>query len=135
MKSLLTLEFLPRNPDVGLLLLRIGMGGLLLTLHGWGKLTGVFSGNFGVPDVIGIGSVATTILAAFAEFVCSALVVIGLWTRLASVFVLATMASAFVFAHGMKLVGPGNGEKPLLFFIGFLILLLAGAGKYSLDKK
>lgn len=135
MKNLLTLEFLPKNADLGLLFLRIGLGGLMITLHGWGKLSGVFSGNFGVPDVLGIGSVATTILAVFAEFVCSALVILGLWTRLASVFLLATMASAFVLAHGMKLVGPGNGEKPLIFFVGFLVLLFAGAGKYSVDKK
>ena len=135
MKNFLNLEFLPRNADLGLLLLRIGLGGLMIALHGWGKLKGVFAGSFGMPDVIGIGSVATTILAVFSEFICAALVVLGLWTRLASVFLLATMGVAFVAAHEMKLVGAGNGEKPLLFFIGFLILFLAGAGKYSFDKK
>lgn len=139
MKKFLTLEFLPRSVDLGLLVLRIGLGASLFALHGWGKLkglVGVFGGGeVHFPNVLGIGSLATLILAVFAEIVCSTLVILGLWTRFAAVFVIATTGCAFVFAHKMALTGPRNGELPFLFLIGFVVLLLAGAGKYSFDKK
>jgi len=139
MKKLLQMEFLPRNADLGLLLLRLGLGIPMLMFHGWGKLQGLI-GVFGggeakMPDVLGIGSLPTLILAVIAEFFCSALVVLGLWTRFATLFLIATMGSAFVLAHKMAFTGPGNGEKPFLFLVGFVVLLLTGAGKYSLDKK
>ena len=35
----------------------------------------------------------------------------------------------------MAFTGMNSGEKPFLFLVGFLVLLFAGAGKYSFDKK
>lgn len=139
MPKWLTLEFLPRNTDLGLLILRLGFAGSMLALHGWGKLQNLISylGGSGIkmPDVIGIGAPATLILAVLAEFFCSALIVIGLWTRLASLFLAATMGVAFVFFHKMALTGGNSGEEALVFLVGFVVILAAGAGKYSLDRK
>lgn len=139
MKKLLQMEFLPRNADLGLLVLRVAFGGCMLALHGWGKLMsliGSFSGGeIRMGDPLGIGPLPTLILAVIAEFFCSALVVLGLWTRFATVFLIATMGVAFFIAHKAVLSGPGNGELALIFLVGFLALLLTGAGKYSLDKK
>ncbi len=139
MKKLLQLEFVPRNADLGLLVLRLGLGLPMLALHGWGKLMSLIGyfggGEIKMPDVIGIGSLPTLILAVFAEVVCSALVVLGLWTRFAVLFLIALVGVAFFIAHKAVLSGPGNGELALIFLVGFLALLLTGAGKYSLDRK
>ena len=135
MKKLLTLEFLPLNSDLGLLILRVVFGLSLLWFHGWGKLTRLLSGSAAVPDVLGIGAMPTTVLAVFAEIVCATLVTIGLWTRFASVFVVATTGCAFVLAHKMAITGMHNGEMPLLFLAAYLTILLAGPGRYSFDRK
>jgi putative oxidoreductase len=135
MSKWLTLEFLPRNADFGLLVLRLGLGVPMLTLHGWGKLSSLLAGEARIPDVLGIGSMATLILAVLAEFVGSALVILGLWTRLAAALLIATMGLAFALVHKFALTGGNSGEMPLLYLAGFLMILFAGAGKYSFDKK
>jgi len=135
MKKLLTLEFIPRNADLALLLLRIGFGVSLIALHGWGKFTKVLSGDFGFPDPVGIGGPATAIVAVLAEFVCPAFVVLGLWTRFACVIPIATMGVIVgVMSHFTIAAGKGS-ELALLYFAGFLAILVAGPGKYSFDRK
>ena len=132
---LLQLQFLPRSVDAGLLVLRLWFGVMMFT-HGYAKLTG-FSGMvakfpplFGLPPAAGLG------LAVFAEVVCSFLVVIGLYTRFASAMIAVTMTVAFVVAHKASLTpGPGSGELAFIYLGAFLTLLIAGAGRFSLDAK
>jgi putative oxidoreductase len=45
------------------------------------------------------------------------------------------MATAFFFAHGSRLTGQGNGELAFMFLGGFVVLLLAGGGRFSIDGK
>lgn len=135
MQKFLHLEFIPRSPDAALLLLRVWLGLSMLALHGWGKLNGLFSGNSRFPDVLGIGSTPALALAVLAEVAGSVLLILGLWTRLASLLLVVTMAVAFFIAHGAKLSGQGNGELAFIYLAGFLVLLLTGAGKFSIDRK
>lgn len=117
--------------DLGVLIFRIAIGGLMLT-HGVPKLMRFFSGEeitFGDP--LGLGEVTTFTLAVFAEFVCSVLVIIGLGTKLAVWPIIATMATAAIIVHADD--GWGAQEMPLLFLFGFLLLFFTGSGKYSLD--
>jgi putative oxidoreductase len=131
--GLLRLNFLPFWPDLGLLLLRIWSGALLLLLHGWMKISmyGVMSQRF--ADPLGIGSPASLALSIFAEACCSSLIVLGLFTRFAAIVCIIDLATAFVTAHGMALKGPHNGELPFLYLGAFIVLLLAGPGRFSID--
>ncbi len=84
-----------KNTDIALLLLRLGVGGLMLT-HGIPKLMRLFGSDpiqFGDP--IGIGVEASLTLAVFSEVICSVLIIIGLGTRLAAIPLIITMAVAF----------------------------------------
>ncbi len=60
---------------------------------------------------------------------------IGLWTRLAAFLLVVTMSVAFFVAHGAKLSGQGNGELAFVYLAGYVVLLVAGAGKFSVDRK
>jgi putative oxidoreductase len=71
----------------------------------------------------------------FAEVVCAILLAVGLFTRFAALACAITMATAFFFAHGGRLTGQGNGELAFMFLGGFVVLLLAGGGRFSLDGK
>ena len=135
MQKYLQLEFVPRSADVALLVLRVWLGLAMALLHGWGKLVNLISGSSKFPDILGIGSTPALALAVFAEFFCSILLILGLWTRLAALLLLITMSVAFFMAHGAKLAGQGNGELAFIYLAGYVVLLLAGAGKFSVDKK
>lgn len=135
MKKFLTLEFIPRSADLALLVLRVWLGASMLSLHGWGKLLGLINGTSKFPDIFGIGAMPVLIVAIFAEFLCSAFLILGLWSRLAAFFLATTMGTAFFAAHGAKLSGPGNGELAFVYLAGFVAILMAGAGRYSVDQK
>lgn len=118
-----------------MLLLRLGAGGLMLVNHGWGKLKNfsTMSAQFGDP--IGVGPTVSLALTTFAEFFCAAFIILGLFTRLAAIPLIITMAVAFFIVHkGIYAPGPGSGELALLYFVCFLTILFAGPGKYSVDR-
>lgn len=120
------------NEHVPVLLLRIGAGILILT-HGLPKVMKVLQGDMAFGDPIGLGPGFSLILSAFAEGICGMLVVLGLGTRIASVFLIINMAVAFFFFHADDPFGAK--ELPLFYLIIFIITFLAGSGKYSLDNK
>ncbi|MCR6655920.1 MAG: DoxX family protein [Opitutus sp.] len=131
--SFLQLKFLPASQDAGLLVLRVWLGVSMVVLHGWVKIVNFnqMSGQF--PDFLGIGPKGNLIAAIFGEFVCGLLVVIGLGTRFAALVLTIVMAFAFFAAHGAKLSGPGSGELAFIFLAGFVTLLVAGPGRFSVD--
>lgn len=129
----LHLNFIPRSADLALLVVRVWFGASLLLLHGWGKLAN-FSGMASqFADPFGIGKTPSLALAVVGEVLCSGLLVLGLFTRVAALGAGITMATAFWFAHGGKLSGPGSGEMAFLFLGAFVALFFGGAGKYSVD--
>ena len=132
---LLTLKFLPVYPDLALLVMRLWFGGLLVLLHGWMKISmwGPMSQRF--ADPFGLGSPASLALSIFAEAVCASLIALGLLTRFAAVVCIINMTTAFLTAHGGRLTGPHNGELPFLFLGGFIVILLAGPGRFSVDGR
>lgn len=131
----LHLNFLPRSTDLALLALRLWHGTMMLTLHGWGKLANfsTLAGSF--ADPFGIGKAPSLVLAIVGELVASVLLIAGLYTRVAALLSGITMAVAFWTAHGGRLTGTGNGEKAFVFLGVYVVLFVAGAGRFSLDAK
>lgn len=122
----------PVDLSWGLLILRVTAGLLIVVNHGWGKLERFMSGNaIQFYDFAGIGPQASLGLAAFSEFVCALLVVIGLFHRVATIPLVITFIVAAFAAHAGD---PLEDREPaLLFLFVFLGLFLTGPGKYSLD--
>lgn len=117
--------------DLGLLILRVGAGGLMLT-HGTPKLLKLFgSEEIAFADPFGVGMGITLALAVFAEFICSILVILGLGTRLAVIPLIATMSTAAFLIHATDPFQ--RKEMPLIYLLIFVVLLITGAGKHSLD--
>ncbi len=115
---------------VGLLLLRIGVACLMLT-HGLPKLQKVLTGNFAFGDPLGLGSGVSLTLVALAEVGGSLLILVGAATRLAVLPLIVTMLVAAFVAHADDPFG--KKELPLLYLFIYTVLLLTGAGKYSVD--
>ena len=119
--------------DLGLLVLRMGAGAIMFFSHGLGKLGSISERFHSFSDPYGLGPEITFSVALLAEGICSLLITIGLYTRIAVLPLLVTMGT-IVFVVFKD--DPWNKkELPLLFFVAFLAILFAGPGKYSLDNK
>ncbi|PSR10257.1 MAG: DoxX family protein [Bacteroidetes bacterium] len=119
--------------DLSLLLLRLVFGGFMLINHGWGKFLRFFEeGPLRFGDPIGLGKELSLALAVFAEAGCGFLIAIGLFTRLATIPVLFTMLVAAFVVH---FADPfGDKESALLFATAYVVILLLGPGRYSVDS-
>lgn len=132
----LHLNFLPRSADLGLLIVRLWFGGLMFWLHGLFKLKNFSGMKAQFVDPFGLGMTTSLSLVVFAEVVCAALLVVGLFTRFAALVLGFTMAMAFYLGHQAKLTGLGNdGEMPFLFLGACLALFLSGGGSFSIDAR
>lgn len=129
---------LHKYQDEGLLFLRIGIGAMMM-YHGAPKIMG------GVEAWVKVGAAMKFLgitfapafwgfMAAVSEFFGGLLIMLGLATRLACVFVTMTMAVAVTMklATGGGLFGASQAVEN---GIVYLSLLIAGPGKYSLDEK
>ncbi|MBF9237644.1 DoxX family protein [Hymenobacter sp. BT683] len=127
-----------RFHDLGLLLLRVGLG-VMFMVHGFPKLAGgptAWAGIGGVMDSVGLGFAPTFwgFLAALAEFGGGLLLALGLWFRLACFGLLITMIMATVM-HATKGDGFSGYSHALESAFVFLGLLVAGPGRYSFDER
>jgi len=118
--------------DVGLLWLRILMG-LGIASHGWQKIfggqmdrfaAGIAEMGFPLPGLFAWA-------AALSELLGGLLIVLGLGTRAAALFVFATMSIAAFIRHAPDPFS--KKELALAYWTMAGLLILAGAGRFSLD--
>lgn len=115
-----------------LLVLRVAAGSLMLVKHGFDKLTHFSQYAPKFADPFHIGSTPSLALVVFAEFFCAAFIIIGLFTRLATLPLIVAMSVALFSANKGDFFG--KGELAGLFFACFVTLLFTGPGKVSLDR-
>lgn len=116
--------------NAGTLLLRIGMGALIMN-HGYQKLVNFAELKTKFMNFMGIGQTASLSMAIFAEFFCGLFILIGLFTRMATIPLIVTMCIALFKVHNAHFFS--DGEMAALYLSGFIALLLLGPGKISVD--
>ena len=116
--------------NLATLLLRLGCGGLIIH-HGYDKLVHFSTYKTQFMPFLGLSPAATLGLVIFAELICGALLLIGLFSRLACIPLIITMLVALFKAHGGQVFG--DGEMATLYLAGYLALLIMGPGKISVD--
>jgi putative oxidoreductase len=125
--------------DLGLLVLRLTLGGVLLAhgvnhINGGGKIPGTarWFGSMGMrPPIVHAW------LASVVEVVAGALLLVGLLTPFAAAGGIGIMTVAFIINHrknGFFIFRPGEGYEYVLTLalLGLAIAIL-GAGGWSLD--
>lgn len=132
MKTLFKVENGSQSIDIALLVLRVSIA-LLMLVHGVPKLLSLFSGEpVQFPALIGNPELSLG-LAVFAEVFCSILILLGLATRLATIPLIITMLVAVILIHGADPFA--KQEMGLHYLVGYIVLLLAGSGRFSLDHQ
>ena len=126
------------NEDIGKLILRFSIAALML-FHGFSKLFNGIDGikflvtNAGLPEFIAYG-------VYMGEVVFPILIILGLFTRISSLFFALTMVFAIFLAHSSELfvleeTGGLLIELPLIYLLTSISIMFIGAGKYSLDAR
>ncbi|WP_160138337.1 DoxX family protein [Chryseobacterium sp. c4a] len=117
--------------DVILLAVRVFVGFAMLS-HGYPKLQMLLAGGkIEFFDFLGMGPQITLILTVLAEFVCSILLILGLFTRVSLGFLIFTMIIAGFVVHGADPFE--KREMSLIYLSVYLLLMVLGAGKVSVD--
>lgn len=130
MKKLLSTKYSAGAFNAAILVLRLGTG-LLMMNHGYDKLIHFGSMHSKFMNFMGIGTSLSLALLIFAEFFCSIFLVLGLFTRLATIPLIVAMSVALFKAHNAEIFG--KGELPALYLTVYIVLLLIGPGKISVD--
>lgn len=117
------------NSDIGLLVLRLGAGLMMIFPHGYGKVVNFTNLLNSFPDPLGMGSTMSLIGAVFGEVICSLMIILGIKTRFFSIPALVTMLVAVFVVHGAD--AWAVKEKAALYALSYVVLILAGGGKYS----
>ncbi len=131
MKSLLSTKYSAGAFNTAMLLIRIVIGCLMLK-HGYDKLAHFEATAQHMMSFLGIGSKATTALVIFAEFFCSFLIILGLFTRFACIPLIITMCVALFKVKNGDFFG--DGQEAALFLTAYIVIFLVGAGKVSVDS-
>ncbi|MDP9959458.1 DoxX family protein [Chryseobacterium lathyri] len=117
--------------DIILLAVRVFVGFAMLS-HGFPKLQMLLEGGkIEFFDFIGLGPTVTLVLTVIAEFVCSILLILGLFTRISLGFLIFTMTIAAFVVHGADPFD--KKEMSLIYLSVYLLLMVFGAGKVSVD--
>lgn len=125
------------NDDLGKLVLRLSVAGLLL-LHGLAKLGKGVGGiesmleSKGLPGLLAYG-------VYIGEIVAPVLVLVGWKTRAFALVIAVNMVVATLLAHAGDLASRNQGggwavELQGLYFFGSLAIVLLGAGRYSVTR-
>jgi putative oxidoreductase len=116
--------------NLGMLILRIATG-LLLANHGYAKLVKFNVLKYKFMNFMHLGSTASLALIIFAELICGALLILGLFTRLACIPIIIGMGVVvFVASNGHIFA---EGERGMVYLAATLTILLCGPGRISVD--
>jgi putative oxidoreductase len=131
MKKLLSTKYSAGAFNAAMLILRLGVG-ILMMAHGYDKLVHFGDLQHKFMNFMGMGNTMSLALLVFAEFFCSLFLIIGLFTRLAAIpLIIATCVMVFKAHNGDVF---GDGETAAIYLAGYLVLLLVGPGRVSVDS-
>jgi putative oxidoreductase len=119
--------------SMALLVARLWFGLTMLFNHGIEKLAHFNDMVDKFPDPLGVGREASLVMVVMAEVGAAIFLAAGFLTRIAAAVLVIDMFVAFLMVHKTALSGQGSGELAFLYLAGYMTLLIAGGGLFSLD--
>lgn len=126
------------NSEIAKLLLRLTVG-IMILFHGIEKVMHGIGGvkhlttSAGLPEFVAYG-------VYLGEVVVPIFIILGLYARIASLFLALNMTMAIFLAYGHSLFSLGKHgspviELPLFYLVLAVVIFLLGSGKYALNSK
>ncbi|GAA4281865.1 DoxX family protein [Gaetbulibacter aestuarii] len=131
MKTLFNKQYNETSLSLVSLILRVGAGAMMLT-HGYPKFQMLFSETIKFREVMGMSASTSLALAVFAEVICSIFLILGLFSRTATIPLIITMLVAVFLIHGDDPFS--RQELGLHYVIAYVAILILGSGRFSLDR-
>lgn len=127
-----------QSNDIAKLILRLSVG-IMMLFHGFEKIVNGIGGikhltvSAGLPEFFAYG-------VYVGEVIVPIFIVLGLYARVASVFLAINMTMAIFLAHGDSLFslskhGSPVIELPFFYLVLSIVIFLLGSGKYSVNNK
>ena len=127
-----------QNSDIGKLILRLLVGGMML-FHGLDKIINGIGGikhlttKAGLPEFLAYGIYV-------GEVIIPIFIILGLYARVASLFLALNMLMAIFLAYGGTLFSLGKHgapliELPLFYLVLSIVIFFLGSGKYGVNHK
>lgn len=124
--------------DIAKLILRLTVGVMIL-FHGFEKIINGINGvkqltvGAGFPEFLAYG-------VYVAEVVIPIFILLGAYTRVASLILAFNMAVAIFLAYGNSIFtlgkhGAPSFELPFLYLVMSILIFMLGSGKYALNNK
>src|SRR5579863_3179421 len=136
LRRIVTFSFLATDPNAGLLALRVLTCLCLFVKHGYEKIFTFSEMARFFFDPLHIGHVPSLVIALISDGVCSFLILCGVATRWACIYVFCNIFVAWALCHHFiffgRMVGD-HGEIIVLYLIFLIGIVVAGPGKYSVD--
>jgi len=121
--------------DFGKLLLRLGLGGMLL-FHGIYKL---LNGLEPIKSALAAHNISDAVAYGvyLGDLVAPVLIILGLFSRIGGILIAFNMVVAVLLMHmaDIAVLSPGGGyalEAQALYLVGALSIALLGAGRFSI---
>ncbi|EON92083.1 DoxX family protein [Marinobacter lipolyticus SM19] len=125
------------NADLGKLIIRLTLGGLMLfhgiakLIHGVGFIEGQLAG-LGIPAIFAYG-------VFIGELLAPLMVILGYQTRIGALLIAFNMLVAIALVHGHELLALGSSGGWALELQGFFLftaiaLVFLGPGRYKLKN-
>jgi putative oxidoreductase len=135
LRQLVVMKALPGKADCGLLALRLFAAIPLFLKHGTEKLFRFHHMLAFFPNPLHIGVLPSLLFATLSDGICTLLIIVGFATRWAALVCFINIFVALLFVHHFAIFGPqgDHGELMLLYLGAMATLILAGAGRYSVD--
>jgi putative oxidoreductase len=125
------------NTDLGKLIIRLTLGGLLLfhgiakLLHGTGFIEGLLA-NHGLPAFLAYG-------VFVGEVIAPLMIILGYQTRIGALLIVFNMLVAFVLVHTHQLLSLASSGGWALELQGFFLftavaVIFLGPGRYKLKN-
>lgn len=103
----------------------------LIVVHGLKKIgVGIAQAEV-VPNPFGLPDAVNQILATGANLICPLFVILGFFTRLAAIPIVAVTLTGYFVVHGNDSLA--ERDIPFMFSVAFLFIVAVGGGRYSLD--
>ncbi len=126
------LKFLQADTSRNYAALALRLSAAMMLFHGWGKMMNFSEYSLTFSDPIGLGGTGSLALTVFAEVICTIFIVVGIYTRVATIPLIICMGIAALVVHSGDPIT--DRESAIAYLLLYVAIFFLGGGRFSADN-